>query len=58
MQVSEKFDAEAEAKKLLAIMRDSGVIEETTVNKLLGDFPALTEGGEDDEEKGEDIHPE
>jgi len=50
-QVSEKFDAEAEAKKLLAIMRDSGVIEETTVNKLLGDFPALTEGGEDDEEK-------
>jgi len=57
-QVSEKFDAEAEAKKLLAIMRDSGVIEETTVNKLLGDFPALTEGGEDDEEKGEDIHPE
>jgi len=58
VQVSEKFDAEAEAKKLLAIMRDSGVIEETTVNKLLGDFPALTEGGEDDEEKGEDIHPE
>lgn len=55
----ERFDAEAEAKKLLAIMRDSGVIEETTVNKLLGDLPALSDGSDDEEEtEGEEIHPE
>lgn len=58
--VAERFDAEAEAKKLLAIMRDSGVIEETTVNKLLGDLPALSNGSADDEDEveGEEIHPE
>lgn len=58
--VAERFDAEAEAKKLLAIMRDSGVIEETTVNKLLGDLPALSDGSADDEDEveGEEIHPE
>lgn len=56
---TERFDAEAEAKKLLAIMRDSGVIEETTVNKLLGDLPALSDGSDDDEEaESEEIHPE
>lgn len=55
VQSVEKFDAEAEAKKLLAIMRDSGVIEETTVNRLLGDFPALSEG-DDSEEESEDSH--
>jgi hypothetical protein len=60
VQAVEKFDAEAEAKKLLAIMRDSGVIEENTVNRLLGDFPALSDGvvDGDDEEEGEDSHPE
>ena len=58
VQSVEKFDAESEARKLLAIMRDSGVIEESTVTKLLGDLPALSEPSDESEEEGEDSHPE
>ena len=57
-QSIEKFDAESEAKKLLAIMRDSGVIEESTVNRLLGDLPALSEAVDEGDDESEDSHPE
>jgi hypothetical protein len=50
-----KFDPETEAKKLLAVMRDAGVISEGTLNGLIGNMPALTEGNEENSE-GEEIH--
>jgi hypothetical protein len=47
---SEKFDPEAEAKKILALMRDAGIIPESTVNELLGNVPALSEFNDDIED--------
>ena len=41
---AEKFDSEAEAKKLLALMGDAGILPKETIKELLGDFPALGEG--------------
>lgn len=49
---AEKFDAEAEAKKLLMLMSDAGIMPESMIKQLLGDMPALTEG-DDDIEDGE-----
>jgi len=40
----EKFDPESEAKKLLAVMQQAGVIPADMVKGLLGDMPALTDG--------------
>lgn len=40
----EKFDPESEAKKLLAIMSEAGVLPQETVNSLLGNLPALNSG--------------
>lgn len=54
---TEKFDPESEAKKLLALMRSSGVLPENMVNDLLGNLPALTEG-DDDIEDGEIVDVE
>jgi hypothetical protein len=54
---SEKFDPEAEAKKILALMRDAGIMPESTVNELLGNIPALSEFN-DDIEDGEIIEEE
>ena len=51
---TEKFDPESEAKKLLAIMRQAGVLPEETVNELLGDVPALGEGDIQDADVIED----
>lgn len=55
---SAKFDPESEAKKLLAVMRDAGVISEGTLNGLLGNMPALTEGDDEVDESvgGEESH--
>jgi hypothetical protein len=50
---SSKFDPETEAKKLLSIMRDAGVISDSALTGLLGNMPALTEGDGDEEEKPE-----
>ena len=47
---SEKFDPESEAKKILALMRDAGIIPESTVNELLGNVPALSEFNDDIED--------
>jgi hypothetical protein len=41
---SEKFDSEAEAKKLLMLMSDAGIMPRETIKELLGDFPALEDG--------------
>lgn len=46
----EKFDSEAEAKKLLMLMGDAGIMPKNTIKELLGDFPALNEGAEDIED--------
>ena len=46
----EKFDPEAEAKKILALMRDAGIMPESTVNELLGNIPALAEFNDDIED--------
>ena len=46
----EKFDPEAEAKKILALMRDAGIMPESTVNELLGNVPALAEFNDDIED--------
>lgn len=54
---SEKFDPEAEAKKILALMRDAGIIPESTVNELLGNIPALSEFN-DDIQDGEIVEEE
>lgn len=43
---SEKFDPESEARKLLAIMQQSGILPEDTVRSILGDMPALNDGGD------------
>lgn len=60
--ISERFDPESEAKKLLSIMREAGILPESTINELLGDMPALSEAVEiddgeivDDAENGESI---
>jgi len=42
----EKFDAESEAKKLLAVMREAGVLPEDMVTALMGDLPALGDGSD------------
>jgi len=49
----EKFDAESEAKKLLAVMRESGVLPEDMVTALMGDLPALSDATDDEEEVDE-----
>ena len=54
---SEKFDPEAEAKKILALMRDAGIMPESTVNELLGNIPALSEFN-DDIQDGEIVEEE
>ena len=46
----EKFDSEAEGKKLLALMADAGIMPKETIQQLLGDFPALADGAEDIED--------
>lgn len=43
---SEKFDPESEARKLLAIMQQSGILPEDTVRSILGDMPALNDGSD------------
>lgn len=45
----EKFDAEAEAKKLLAVMQQAGVLPEDLVKDLVGNLPALSEGDDIDD---------
>lgn len=50
----EKFDPESEAKKLLAVMREAGVLPEDVVNNLLGNIPALNEADIQDAEVIED----
>jgi hypothetical protein len=50
----EKFDPESEAKKLLAVMREAGVLPENVVNELLGNIPALSESYIEDAEVIED----
>jgi transposase-like protein len=50
----EKFDPESEAKKLLAVMREAGVLPEDMVNNLLGNIPALNEADIQDAEVIED----
>ena len=47
---AEKFDSEAEAKKLLILMSDAGIMPRETIKELLGDLPALNEGEEDIED--------
>ncbi len=51
---AEKFDSEAEAKKLLILMSDAGIMPKETIKELLGDLPALNDG-EDDIEDAEVI---
>lgn len=46
----EKFDSEAEGRKLLALMADAGIMPKETIQQLLGDFPALADGNEDIED--------
>lgn len=41
---TEKFDPESEAKKLLAVMQQSGVLPPDMVKTLLGELPSLAEG--------------
>lgn len=54
----EKFDPESEAKKLLAVMREAGVLPEETVNNLLGSLPALSSSTDiEDAEVVEDDEP-
>ena len=40
----ERFDPESEAKKLLSIMQQAGVLPPDTVKDLLGDMPAIGTG--------------
>lgn len=47
---AEKFDSEAEAKKLLMLMSDAGIMPKETIKKLLGDMPALSDGEDDIED--------
>ena len=47
---AEKFDSEAEAKKLLIFMSDAGIMPRETIKELLGDLPALNDGEEDIED--------
>lgn len=54
---TEKFDPESEARKILALMRDAGIMPESTVNELLGNIPALSEFN-DDIEDGEIVEEE
>jgi hypothetical protein len=57
---AEKFDSEAEAKKLLMLMGDAGIMPRETIKELLGDFPALEDGEndiEDNEESVSEIDP-
>ena len=49
----EKFDAEAEAKKLIAVMKEAGVLPEDLARTLSNEMPALTDG--DDIEDAEII---
>lgn len=42
----EKFDPESEAKKLLAVMQQSGVLPPEMVKTLLGELPSLSAGGD------------
>lgn len=44
---SEKFDSEAEAKKLLMLMSDAGIMPRETIKELIGDLSALGEGEDD-----------
>jgi len=44
---TEKFDSEAEAKKLLMLMSDAGIMPRETIKELLGDLSALGEGEDD-----------
>jgi hypothetical protein len=41
---AEKFDSEAEGKKLLALMADAGILPKEQIRELLNDFPALEDG--------------
>lgn len=41
---TEKFDPESEAKKLLAVMQQSGVLPPDMVKTLLGELPSLSAG--------------
>ena len=47
---AEKFDSEAEAKKLLILMSEAGIMPRETIKELLGDLPALNDGEEDIED--------
>ena len=47
---AEKFDSEAEAKKLLILMSDAGIMPRETIKELLGDLPPLNDGEEDIED--------
>lgn len=42
----EKFDPESEAKKLLAVMQQSGVLPPEIVKTLLGELPSLSAGSD------------
>lgn len=42
----EKFDPESEAKKLLAVMQQSGVLPPEMVKTLLGELPSLSAGSD------------
>jgi hypothetical protein len=44
---AEKFDSEVEAKKLLMLMSDAGIMPRETIKELLGDVSALGEGEDD-----------
>lgn len=46
----EKFDSESEAKKLLMLMGDAGIMPRETIKELLGDFPSLNDGDSDIED--------
>ena len=43
---AEKFDSEAEGKKLLALMADAGILPKEQIMELLNDFPALEDGND------------
>lgn len=45
----EKFDPESEAKKLLSVMRQAGVLPEDMITNLMGNLPALGDDIEDAE---------
>ena len=57
---AEKFDSEAEGKKLLALMADAGILPKEQIRELLNDFPALEDGDDiqDAEVIEEDIKEE